>query len=958
MMVALDRPGTLGLLERDAELAALAAVLDSVRAGMGRLVAVQGEAGIGKTALLGAMARMAVRSEVAVLRARGSELERDAPFGVALQLFERRLGTLGSEARTRAFRGAARLAAPLFDATWDEAPAAGGPATHAQERSLIHGLYWLASNLAERRAVVLIVDDAAWADRSSLTWMHYLAQRIEELPVVLLVASRPRDPAVAHGLLDGLLAHPTALVIEPSRLTPDAVEDMVRERLPEAEPEFCSACAAATEGNPFLVRELLSTLVHDGVEPVAENAPDVARTAPESVLRAVIDRLSRLPPAATAVARAAAVLGQEAPLRHAAVLAGLSLPRAADAADMLAAADVLRAGEPLAFVHPLTRSVVYTEVPAAARAGLHARAARLLAYDGAPPDRVAAHLIPARAEGSAWSVDALRAAARRAMAGGAPGEAAAYLRRALEEPPAPAERATTLVELASAEAAAGEAGAAERFAQALELVDEPRRRAELTQTLARVLAALGRTRDAAAAIDRALAELESRPGDEDLALALQATWVSISRGDVQMRSEAQARLTAVVERVGAQPSSLAERMMLAQIASEQVFAGESRDEAARLARLALGDGRLLELETSDGGAWIAALSALGWADHFEEFEHGLLDGLADARRRGSVLAFATCSYGLNFSAYYSGRIADAIADAHQALDAERYGWREYAVACRAQLAWAHVERGELDRADAALAPVESDPDRESLPAYSLALQARGRISLSRGHDERALDELREAGRLLRASQIPNPAVAPWASWAVMAAVRLGRLEEARELAAAELTASRRFGAPRALGISLLAAGVVEGAAEGVELMREAVATLERSPSRLEHARALTMLGGALRRAGHAEEAREPLREALELAHGFGAFALASGARSELIAAGARPRRPATTGVDALTPGEQRVATMAAAGMSNREIAEDLFVTVKAVQWHLRNVYRKLHVSGRDELPAALGEQAR
>src|SRR3954463_5327566 len=123
-MVALDRPGTLGLLERDAELAALTSALDSVRAGMGRLVAVQGEAGIGKTALLGAMARMGVRSEGAVLRARGAELERDAPFGVALQLFERRLGTLGADARQRAFRGAARLAAPLFDAA--RAGVAGG----------------------------------------------------------------------------------------------------------------------------------------------------------------------------------------------------------------------------------------------------------------------------------------------------------------------------------------------------------------------------------------------------------------------------------------------------------------------------------------------------------------------------------------------------------------------------------------------------------------------------------------------------------------------------------------------------------------------------------------------------------------------------------------------------------------------------------------------------------------
>src|SRR4051794_33960201 len=182
-MVALDRPGTMGLLERDAEVAALRAVLDSVRAGMGRLVAVRGEAGIGKTALLGAAARIAVRSEVGVLRARGSELERDAPFGVALQLFERHTAAMRPEARTRAFRGAARLASPLFGGGASET---AGTTSASQERSLLHGLYWLASNLAEARPLVLIVDDAGWADRSSLTWMHYLAQRIEELPLVLL----------------------------------------------------------------------------------------------------------------------------------------------------------------------------------------------------------------------------------------------------------------------------------------------------------------------------------------------------------------------------------------------------------------------------------------------------------------------------------------------------------------------------------------------------------------------------------------------------------------------------------------------------------------------------------------------------------------------------------------------------------------------------------------------------
>jgi ATP/maltotriose-dependent transcriptional regulator MalT len=627
------------------------------------------------------------------------------------------------------------------------------------------------------------------------------------------------------------------------------------------------------------------------------------------------------------------------------------LTEAAASVDQLAAADVLRAGEPVAFVHPLTRSVVYADVPAGARAAMHARAARLLAEDGAPADLVAAHLIPAHAQGSAWSVEVLRAAARRAMTGGSPRGAVALLRRALAEPPPAHQRCDVFVELASAEAAAGDADAAQHFEQALELIDDPHHRAELTQTLARVLTALGRPREAADALDRALAQLGGR--DRDLALALQATWVSISRGDVEMRAQAGARVRVVVERSGGEPS-LAERMMLAQVANEGALAGYPRDEVVRLARRALGAGRLLELETSDGVAWLGALSALGWADELDEFEQGCLEGLADARRRGSVHAFATCSYALNFSHYYSGRIADAVADAHQALDAERYGWREYAVACRAQLAWAHVERGELDEADAALAPVESDPARESLPAYSLALQARGRVSMARGDAASAFDQLLEAGRLLRASHIPNPAVAPWAAWASLAALQLGRVEEARELSDAELAASRRFGAPRAIGISLLSSGLVARGEEGVELLGAGVEALEGSPARLELARGLVLLGGAMRRLGRPKEAREPLRECLEMAHRFGAVAIAAEARAELLAAGARPRRPVTTGVDALTPGERRVAGMAASGMSNREIAEDLFVTVKAVQWHLRNVYRKLGASERSDLPAALG----
>ncbi|MEA2450840.1 MAG: hypothetical protein QOG63_2772 [Thermoleophilaceae bacterium] len=948
MIAAVERPGSVGLIERGGELRLLSQALESAASGMGRLVVVRGAAGIGKSTLLSAAALMGSRRELGVLRARGGELERAIPFGATLQLLERLVGELDADGRARALEGAAGMAAPLFERGSALAPNGDVP---AGEPSLLHGLYWLVANLAEQRPLVLLVDDAQWVDRSSLTWLIYLAQRIEELPIALVVGFRGREPGADHDLLARLAAHPTAQALEPAPLTPGAVRRLVRDRLPDADAEFCAACQTATGGNPFLLRELLASIQHEGIEPRAGEAAAVARLAPDGVLDSVLERLRRMSPEAVRLAHALALLDQGAQLRHAAALAELPLPDAIAAADELAWAEILAPDESPGFVHPLVRSAIYADVPAATRADLHLRAARLLAAEGEPPDRLVAHLVPARADGWQVAVDALRAAAARAMAGGAPATAAICLRRALAEPPPAAERPAIVVALARAEAAAGDARAAERYAEVLDAEPDPRRRTALSQALARTLAAHGRTRDAAAVLDGAIAALG--PGDGHLELGLQATWAGLSRGDVEMRAEAARRLRSVVARVGSEPSC-PERMMLAQLANEKVFAGEPRDEAVRLARLAWGDGRLLEREGSDGVGWVVALSALGWADHLAEYERGFAAGLADARRRGSVLAFATCSYGLAFSHYYGGRLADAVADAHHALDAERYGWREYLVACRAQLAWAHVEREELDEAERALAPIEEDPERSTLPAYALVLDARARIELARSRPAEALAAATEAGRLMEQSHLHNPAVLPWASHAALAAARLGRGDEARELAGRELTAARRFGAPRAIGIALRAAGLVTGGEEGLDLLGEAVAVLDRSPAQLEHARTLVDLGGELRRQRRRTAAREPLQRGIDQAARFGAFAIERRGRAELAAAGGRARSTARSGADALTPAERRVARMVAGGMSNREVAEALFVTVKAVEWHLRNVYRKLGIAGRGELDGALG----
>jgi DNA-binding CsgD family transcriptional regulator len=173
------------------------------------------------------------------------------------------------------------------------------------------------------------------------------------------------------------------------------------------------------------------------------------------------------------------------------------------------------------------------------------------------------------------------------------------------------------------------------------------------------------------------------------------------------------------------------------------------------------------------------------------------------------------------------------------------------------------------------------------------------------------------------------------------------------LSAQELDEARKFGAPRAIGIAMTVAGILERASRGRVLLERAVDVLRGAGAPLEHARAEVELGSVLRRAGRRTAARDALRRGLDTAHRCGSIALVNRAREELVALGFRPRRPAFTGPDALTPAERRVAMRAAAGRTNREIAQDLFVTRRTVETHLKRAYEKLGVTTRGELAEAL-----
>ena len=300
--------------------------LNSIRAGHGRLVVVEGPAGIGKSSLLSALTRQAEAQGLTTVTARGGPLEQDAIWGIARQLFE---PIRDSPDWTELSSGAASLAARALDPATPEPTVLAGDAMHAA----VHGLVWLACNLCERRPAMLVVDDVHWADAASLRWLASLARRLDELPLGVLCAVRTGEPPSDPDLLAELLATAPDPAVRPGPLGMPAAKAIVAERLPGADVAFAQACHGVTGGNPFLLGALIAYLLAEGIAPDEATASRLSTFGPDQIVRGVERQLSRLPAGATGLALAVAVLGRNAPLRHAARLAQQPMSQAADLAD-------------------------------------------------------------------------------------------------------------------------------------------------------------------------------------------------------------------------------------------------------------------------------------------------------------------------------------------------------------------------------------------------------------------------------------------------------------------------------------------------------------------------------------------------------------------------------------------------------------------------------------------------
>lgn len=918
------------ILERGQELESAEAALSAAANGEGTILLIEAPPGMGKTRLAEAIVDLADSSGFGVHRARGEDLEVGFAYGVLRQILRSMLEPLQPSDRAAVADGPGRLAASLLE---DGANRRVGDAL-----GIDYGFYRLLQDLAERHPRLLLLDDAHWADLRSLHALRFATRRLEEQSVVTVITYRPsRDGERTDPLRQlSLVKASRRLLLSP--LGPEAVLEMARFVL-GAEPDetFVHELQRVTGGNPFLVTELLAQARMEGS---ASGSIELTGQVPDRVTQSVQQRITACGDSAVRLAEAVAILG-EGYLRDVARLASLDLAEAGVAADRLAAVHVLTVGRRLRFSHPLLRQAVVDRIPHSQRRLAHDKAGRVLADVGAPPEEIVAHLVNAPEQADPWIVEMLVAEAMREQARGSPETAEPLLARARDEPPPPSNRFHVTSELARVRAQTGHPEVISTARQALELASDPSEHATATLHLIRTIGIYRGFRSASSL----LAEVKVSVGsvDPELALQLEAELLGLVRLDGESYQQAVFRLEELAPRaIPARPSSV---LLLANLAMSALERNEHPSKIAQLAELALSHGWLI---TEGNLQLLYAVATLIWIDKLDAAARACGQIDEEARKRGSV-SLSALLYGLRAQLNLRrGSVSDAVADARVCAELAFSGAPTEGTAyARAHLADALMERAEWDEADRVLADPVPEERADLNPYY---LNSRGQSSQARHDPAAALRNFTACGNALaRRGGVDTPTIFPWRSHAAQAHMHLGDQDRARELAEEELELAETGRVPGAIGEVMTTLGMIEGGSEGERRIRAALDVLEESPRLLVRIRALTELGSMIRRQGRPAEARPILKSALDLAHRQGAVAREQRAHEELVLAGSRPRRSALTGVDALTPSERRVAQLVGKGLTNREIADTLFVSPRTISTHLTHIYQKLDTDDRDEL---------
>lgn len=914
------------LVGRERELARLIGLAEVARAGIGQIVVLSGEAGIGKSHLGAEVLARCVGLGFAVFSGAADEVEQRRPFGVIVDALAVLDGRGGTRTEIVGLLGGA-----------------GGLGVEARISDLLDRL---AGEACGAGPVVILLDDLQWADESSLAAIARIARSAASRPLLLLCALRPYPAGRVLRALLASLDYRRALRLTLEGLPADEVAELAR-RLGDAPPgPSLLRALAQTGGNPFYVTELVARLLQEGAASISERhlLEVTLEGLPPSLRLTVLEGLRSLPEPTLDVLRAAAVVGRSFSVADVALISPSAV---GDVAAALRPAEraglVVAEGERLAFRHDLIREAIYDELTPAVRKSLQRELASRLSEAGASPDRVAAQLMPSADPGDAEAIRWLRLAGSDAAA--SPAIAAELLGRALElaGEGTPLRRAllADLVRplLWSAQSARVEEVCVEGLAAGPAAGDEPL----FWLGLANARLLQGRFEEARQTCREAPASVRLDDLDR-LGLAGIEALCGVFLGDPR-GVELARRIIATAPPSG--PAATAHEA----IGQWELFAGRADravaayEQAEPLRARPVPESRIWQGSRARVRMWHAL--ALLDLDRLDEAARLLEQDLA-----AEIAVPAIPHAFLAAVRYHAGLFEEAVTECRAAIASAEAAHTFLPAAAPALAAMVALRRGQAEEAERLSAqaervrtPAEPGGDRIAQWTRILLLEARGEADAAADAAAETLSTYLRAG-------FPAP-LAWYAPDLVRVALRAGRPQQATraadaaEQAARQLpVASRRAGALRARGLL----------SDDSSLLLQAVAAARAAPRPVDLALSLRDAAAALARAGEREAARPLALEALDLLSGLGAAGDERRARALLRASGLTvgahtKHRGAEYGWGSLTEAELRVVRLLADGRSNPEMAKRLYLSRRTVGWHLSNVYRKLGLSSRVELVA-------
>ncbi|MFE9765303.1 BREX system ATP-binding domain-containing protein [Streptomyces sp. NPDC005808] len=916
------------LFGRSEESEIITEMLESARAGAGAGALIDGIIGTGKTTLLRWAEESARAQGMVVLSARASHTEQHFSLGIVHQL----LATLPETAQVweRAFASSGAT---------DDGPA-------EPDYPLLAELCAGVGRAARRTPILLTVDSVQHADRKSLLWLGFLSRRLDNFPVLLLATKRCGEPASDQHLLVEFMEG-----IRPDRhihlhdLSPSAAFDLAAALCGHGQVSV-DALVADTGGNPYLLTEQIRAVPTGHGAPLPSGAghpvdtlagrapagPPEERMRLQAVKERIMCMLRRLDPHSLDVARAASILGSARDPAGLADLCGVPTEDACRSLSRLTESGLLCPHD-MKFRHPLLAGLLYQDIPCSERAELHRLAARFMWRRSAPCEDIAAHLLHAHRLDEPWMARLLLDVAQ-AMVGRDPAGARRLIEKAVlhgvpDELASRAEglliQALTDLDLpASARAltahAAGDLGPEERLQEALRLSD--------------ILLRLDEPACARQVLEDARGEIGTPDPSTTARLRERLTHIRLHEGTYRPgegdeEDEGEDRL---------------ERVMLLRTA-----AGDSAQAVRRIADRFLAGPRA----PYGSPTWYHALLALLWSGDADEARRHMDTEVRLARAEGAMTQIAEALAVRGLVQLHRGLLEDAKDDARQALDLlTGIGAGKYHAGAlvRSVLIDVALEQDDVAAVGALLEEAPLLPEEQPVTWWRLhLLHSAGRALGRLGQAQRGLALIAQCEEELARRGVVNPAILPWRSTRAALQLSLRNMAAARCVAREETELARRWGAPFALGRALVAQASASSGREALQLVDRALEILEPAPTPLLFAHALHEAGRAHRQLGKARRSRELLHRANEVGISLGAGGLVEAVQRELRYAGGRPDPRKDSTESLLTPTERQVSGLAARGISNRDIAQRLKVSLRNVESHLTHSYRKLRISGRHEL---------